>query len=405
MSVCSASTLTWRAVRDISRTTAPILIGNKPVCAIVVGEAVTDLEGDSATTPAQLGDPLEEMLAAEPLLAIDGIGGAGGQASIEQERLLEKTLKEKALLEREHKGALEKIDELTEENRYHRSRLGFTPTDFKSTKSIKSDFSTIAKIQAMQRAKIGRKKVVKEKQSIAKMQAIVRGRRDRQEVVKEKQHICTMQAVMRGRKARKEALQEKKCIENIQAAQRGRQARRAVSTKKLGYELTGSGKMQSLTKIQAMQRSKRGRRLATAQKQSIVKMQAALRGWRDRRSYNIAKEKKMILAECSCSDEEDTATPEKGKDKIWEEMSKRERVSATKLGWTEESWDQGLDSDACAKWWRELTPPQAAAAELLGYEQTIWDAEKRNAGSKVLNKMKQLQHKRADASLLNKSTI
>ena len=46
------------------------------------------------------------MLAAEPLLAIDGIGGgARGQASIEQERLAEKTLDEMALLEPERRAA------------------------------------------------------------------------------------------------------------------------------------------------------------------------------------------------------------------------------------------------------------------------------------------------------------
>jgi hypothetical protein len=321
------------AAAHISRAAAPILIANQPVCATAVGEAGSDAGGDSAATPAQSADPLEEMLAAESLLAVAGAaGGVGDQASVEQEQHLEKTLKEKALLEGEHKDALEKIDKLTEENRYHRSRLGFTPTDFKS------DFNTIAKVQALQRSKIGRKKVAKEKQSIKKMQAIVRGRRDRQEAVKEKQHICTMQAVMRGRKARKEALDEKKCIANIQAVQRGRQARRAVFSKKLGYELTGGGKMQALTKIQAMQRSKSGRRLAVAEKQSIVKMQAALRGRKDRRLYNIAKAKKTILAECSCSDEEGMETPEKGKDKIWEEMSKKERVAATKLGKIEQAY-------------------------------------------------------------------
>ena len=63
-----------RAARDISRTAAPILIANKPVCAIAVGEARKDSEGDSATTAARPADPLEEVLAAEPLLAIDGIG-------------------------------------------------------------------------------------------------------------------------------------------------------------------------------------------------------------------------------------------------------------------------------------------------------------------------------------------
>jgi hypothetical protein len=64
-----------RAARDISRTGAPLLIANKPVCAIAVGNhAWTDSEGASATTPARPADPLEEMRAAEPLLAIDGIG-------------------------------------------------------------------------------------------------------------------------------------------------------------------------------------------------------------------------------------------------------------------------------------------------------------------------------------------
>ena len=60
---------------DISRITVPLLIANKPVCAIAVGDqAGTDSEGDSATTPAQPDEPLEEMRAAEPLLAIDDIG-------------------------------------------------------------------------------------------------------------------------------------------------------------------------------------------------------------------------------------------------------------------------------------------------------------------------------------------
>ena len=73
----------------------------------------------------------------------------------------------------------------------------------------------------------------------------------------------------------------------------------------------------------------------------------------------------------------DEAEEDFGDERDWRELGEAERSAATRLGWFEETWDEGawLDeySSECCVSWAELSGEARVDAELLGYDQGEWD--------------------------------
>ena len=60
---------------------------------------------------------------------------------------------------------------------------------------------------------------------------------------------------------------------------------------------------------------------------------------------------------------------------LWSDLTPLEQGAATRLGYNQHLWENGLTPTACACPWSKLAPVERRAACLLGYCDELWDME------------------------------
>lgn len=60
---------------------------------------------------------------------------------------------------------------------------------------------------------------------------------------------------------------------------------------------------------------------------------------------------------------------------LWSDLTPLEQGAATRLGYNQHLWENGLTPSACACPWSQLAPVERRAACLLGYCDELWDME------------------------------